>query len=41
VSIDRDGAGSAFSMQDLLVLQGVTGLDMETLLQHLDGTPFV
>ncbi|WP_234986073.1 Ig-like domain-containing protein [Pseudogulbenkiania subflava] len=39
VSIDRDGAGSLYHMQDLVVLQGVTGLDMTTLLKHVDTNP--
>ena len=39
VSIDRDGAGGAFGFQDLVVLQGVTGLDFSTLIAHVDPTP--
>uniref|UniRef100_UPI0010F595AF beta strand repeat-containing protein n=1 Tax=Ramlibacter sp. 2FC TaxID=2502188 RepID=UPI0010F595AF len=41
VSIDRDGAGSAYSAQDLLVLQGITGLDNETLMAHIDADPLL
>ena len=37
VSIDSDGAGSAHGFHDLLVLSGVTGLDMQTLLSHVDS----
>jgi len=39
VSIDCDGAGSAHVFQDLLLLQGVTGLDFSTLIAHVDATP--
>jgi hypothetical protein len=39
VSIDSDGAGSAHGFQDLLLLQGVTGLDFSTLIAHVDATP--
>jgi len=39
VSIDSDGAGSAHGFQDLLVLQGVTGLDFSTLIAHVDAAP--
>ena len=40
VSIDRDGTGAAHSMEDLLVLQGVTGLDLSALLPHVDAHPY-
>ena len=39
VSIDSDGAGTAHGFQDLLVLSGVTGLDLQTLLPHIDPNP--
>ena len=39
VSVDRDGAGSLYQMQDLVVLQGVTGLDTTTLMKHVDTNP--
>jgi hypothetical protein len=39
VSIDADGAGSAHGFQDLVVLSGVTGLDLQTLLAHVDTAP--
>ncbi|HMC14131.1 MAG TPA: type I secretion C-terminal target domain-containing protein [Albitalea sp.] len=39
VSIDIDGAGSVYGFQDLLVLQGVTGLDFSTLVAHIDANP--
>jgi VCBS repeat-containing protein len=39
VSVDRDGASSAYGAQDLVVLQGVTGLDFATLLSHIDAQP--
>ncbi len=32
VSIDRDGAGSSFGFEDFVVLQGVSGLNLDTLL---------
>jgi Ca2+-binding RTX toxin-like protein len=37
VSLDFDGAGSAHGFQDLLLLQGVTGLDFGTLIGHVDA----
>jgi Ca2+-binding RTX toxin-like protein len=37
VSIDVDGAGSAHGFHDLLLLQGVTGLDFSTLIGHVDA----
>ena len=40
VSIDRDGAGTTYGMQDLVVLQGVTGLDLASLQAHLDPQPW-
>jgi hypothetical protein len=40
VSVDRDGAGTAYGMEDLVVLQGVLGLDAETLMAHIDPDPF-
>ena len=39
VSINTDGAGSAHGFQDLLVMQGVTGLDFTTLIAHVDAAP--
>ena len=39
VSIDSDGAGTAHGFQDLLALSGVTGLDLQTLLPHIDPNP--
>ncbi|MBW8832223.1 MAG: type I secretion C-terminal target domain-containing protein, partial [Burkholderiales bacterium] len=39
VSIDSDGAGSTHGFHDLLVMQGVTGLDFGTLIAHVDATP--
>ena len=41
LSIDRDGAGTAFGFQDFVVLQGVTGLSLNTLLTNgnVDWTP--
>ncbi|SCK21933.1 S-layer family protein, partial [Vogesella sp. LIG4] len=36
ISVDRDGAGGKYQMQDMVVLQGVTGLDLTTLLKHVD-----
>ena len=39
VSIDIDGAGSAHGFQDLLLLQGVTGLDFGSLIGHVDPAP--
>jgi Ca2+-binding RTX toxin-like protein len=39
VSVDFDGAGSAHTFQDLLLLQGVTGLDFSTLIGHVDAAP--
>jgi hypothetical protein len=40
VSVDRDGAGTAYGMEDLAVLQGVLGLDDATLMAHIDPDPF-
>ncbi|MFS8934487.1 beta strand repeat-containing protein [Cupriavidus taiwanensis] len=34
VSLDRDGGGSAAAFQDVAVLQGVVGLDLNTLLSN-------
>jgi Ca2+-binding RTX toxin-like protein len=34
VSLDRDGAGSAFQAQDFVVLQGVTGLNLSSLVTN-------
>ena len=41
VSIDRDGTGSSHGFQDLVLLQGVTGLNLTTLLSNgnIDWTP--
>jgi Ca2+-binding RTX toxin-like protein len=41
VSVDRDGAGSAFGFQDFVILQGVTGIDLNTLVTNgnIHGTP--
>ncbi|MDH4310915.1 MAG: type I secretion C-terminal target domain-containing protein, partial [Gammaproteobacteria bacterium] len=41
VSIDRDGAGSSFGFQDFVVMQGVVGLNLGTLVTNgnIDGTP--
>ena len=39
VSIDFDGAGTGHSFHDLLVLQGLTGLDFATLVAHVDTHP--
>jgi hypothetical protein len=39
VSVDRDGAGTAYGMEDLAVLQGVLGLDDATLMAHVDPDP--
>jgi Ca2+-binding RTX toxin-like protein len=41
VSVDRDGAASGFAFQDVFVLQGVTGLNLNTLLTqgNIDPTP--
>jgi len=39
VSIDSDGAGLTHGFQDLLIMQGVTGLDFGTLIAHVDATP--
>ncbi|MFC3533651.1 type I secretion C-terminal target domain-containing protein [Vogesella facilis] len=39
ISIDRDGAGSQYQMQDMVILQGSTGIDMSTLLKHVDTNP--
>ena len=39
VSVDMDGSGSAHDLQDLLILQGVTGLDFATLIAHVDAHP--
>ena len=39
VSVDMDGSGSAHEFQDLLILQGVTGLDFATLMAHVDAHP--
>ncbi|MEO5697328.1 MAG: type I secretion C-terminal target domain-containing protein, partial [Burkholderiaceae bacterium] len=39
VAIDLDGAGSANGYADLLVLQGLTGLDFGTLIAHIDPNP--
>jgi Ca2+-binding RTX toxin-like protein len=40
VALDRDGAGSAYTTHDLLVLQGVTGLDLAALQSHIDAQPW-
>jgi Ca2+-binding RTX toxin-like protein len=32
ISVDRDGAGSGYSFQDVAILQGATNLDLNTLL---------
>jgi Ca2+-binding RTX toxin-like protein len=34
VSVDRDGAGSAFGFEDFVVLQSVTGLNLDTLVTN-------
>ena len=41
VSIDRDGAGGAYTFQDFAVLTGVTGLNLASLLtnNNIDVTP--
>jgi VCBS repeat-containing protein len=41
LSIDRDGSSSAFGFQDFVTLQGVTGLNLNTLLSNgnIDWTP--
>ncbi|MEQ6289382.1 beta strand repeat-containing protein, partial [Vogesella sp. GCM10023246] len=39
ISIDRDGAGNQYQMQDMVILQGSTGIDMTTLLKHVDTNP--
>ena len=41
LSIDRDGAGSTYGFQDFVTLQGVTGLNLNTLLNNgnIDWTP--
>jgi len=41
VQIDRDGAGSTYSAQDLVVLQNVTGLNVTSLLANGNIDPFV
>jgi Ca2+-binding RTX toxin-like protein len=40
VSIDRDGTGGLYAAQDIAVLQGLTGLDLNTLLSdgNIDAT---
>ena len=39
LSLDRDGAGADFAAQDFVVLEGMTGLDLVTLLGHVDWQP--
>ena len=34
ISVDRDGAGSGYSFQDIAILQGATNLDLNTLLAN-------
>ena len=36
VSFDRDGSGVAFQAQDFVVLQGVTGLNLSSLVTNLN-----
>ena len=40
VSVDQDGAGTAYGMEDIVVLQGVLGMDDATLMAHIDPDPF-
>jgi Ca2+-binding RTX toxin-like protein len=41
LQVDRDGAGSGYTFEDIAVLQGVTGLNLGTLLSNgvIDTTP--
>ncbi|WP_119157895.1 type I secretion C-terminal target domain-containing protein [Caldimonas tepidiphila] len=39
VSIDADGAQGTAAFRDLVVLQGVTGLDLDALLAQVDANP--
>jgi VCBS repeat-containing protein len=41
VSVDRDGSGSSYSFQDIAILQGATGLDLNTLIVNgnIDTSP--
>lgn len=41
ISVDRDGAGSGYGFDDFVVLSGVTGLTLSSLLtnNNIDTTP--